>query len=108
LPYRYSLKNQNKPARQRLRHKANKKEQIYRQIIERGDCFEVKTLAVNCRDLIQAGIQPGPLLGAILERLVELVIDDPSLNAKEMLIVKALEVKDDPSIFAEKKYFFEK
>lgn len=84
------------------------KEEIYHQIIERGDCFEVKTLAINGRDLIQAGIKPGPLLGAILDRLVELVIDDQSLNTKEALISKALEVKDDPSIFAEKKYFFEK
>ena len=86
----------------------DEKEQIYRQIIERGDCFEVKTLAINGRDLIQAGILPGPLLGAILDRLVELVIDDQSLNTKDALIAKALEVKEDPSIFAEKKYFFEK
>ena len=84
------------------------KEAIYRQIIERGDCFEIKSLAVNGRDLIGAGIAPGPLLGAILERLVELVIDDQSLNQKETLLEKALEVKDDPTIFDEKKYFFEK
>ena len=63
---------------------------------------------MNGRDLIGAGIAPGPLLGAILERLVEFVIDDQSLNHREDLIKKALEVKDDPSIFNEKKYFFEK
>lgn len=32
-----------------------KKEAVYREIIRRGDCFEVKTLAVNGRDLIGAG-----------------------------------------------------
>ena len=84
------------------------KEKIYRQIVERGDCFEVKTLAVNGKDLIQAGIKPGPLLGAVLDRLVELVIDDQNLNTKDRLIQKALEVKDDPEIFKEKVYFFEK
>ena len=86
----------------------DEKEKIYRQIIERGDCFEVRTLAVGGKDLIQAGIEPGPLLGAVLERLVERVIDDPELNTKERLIALALKEKDDPSIFDEKAYFFEK
>ena len=84
------------------------KEAIYHLVIERGDCFEVKTLAVNGRDLIQSGIKPGPLLGAVLERLVEWVIDEPQRNTKEQLLEKAQEVKDDPSIFDEKIYFFEK
>lgn len=83
------------------------KENIYRKIVERGDCFEVKRLAVNGRDLIQSGIPQGPILGAILERLVELVIEDPELNEKECLLEKASQVKEDPSIFDEKQYFFE-
>lgn len=83
------------------------KEKIYRKIVERGDCFEVKRLAVNGRDLIQSGIPQGPILGAILERLVELVIEDPELNEKERLLEKASQIKDDPSIFDEKQYFFE-
>ena len=33
------------------------------QIRERGDCIRLKTLAVTGKDLIQAGIQPGPALG---------------------------------------------
>lgn len=86
----------------------HEKERLYKEIIQRGDCFEVKTLAVNGRDLIQAGIEPGPLLGAVLDRLVELVIDDQSLNEKNILLDKAMQVKDDPTIFDEKAYFFEK
>lgn len=84
------------------------KERLYKEIVARGDCFEVKDLAVNGRDLIAAGLQAGPLLGAVLERLVELVIDDQSLNDKTLLLKKAMEVKDDPTIFDEKAYFFEK
>lgn len=83
------------------------KERIYREIIARGDCFEVKSLAINGRDLIQSGIPQGPILGAILEHLVELVIEMPELNTKERLLEKAHQVKDDPSIFNEKNYFFE-
>lgn len=84
------------------------KEALYWQIIDEGQCFEIKSLAVNGRDLIQAGIKPGPLLGAVLERLTEEVIEDQSLNTKERLVALALEVKDDEHIFDEKEYFFRK
>lgn len=84
------------------------KEAIYHQIINEHQCFEIKTLAVNGRDLIEAGIKPGPLLGAVLERLTEEVIEDQSLNTKDKLIDLALRVKDDAHIFDEKEYFFRK
>lgn len=42
-----------------------------------------------------------------LERLVERVIDEPELNDRERLLALAVEVKDDPTIFDEKEYFFE-
>lgn len=83
------------------------KEDIYRNIIRRGDCFAVRMLAVNGRDLLGAGIPQGPMLGAVLERLVERVIDEPELNDRERLLALAVEVKDDPTIFDEKEYFFE-
>lgn len=84
------------------------KERLYRQIIEENQCFEIKSLAVNGRDLIAAGIKAGPLLGAVLERLTEEVIEDQSLNTKEKLIALAMKVKDDKHIFDEKEYFFRK
>lgn len=85
----------------------SEKEDIYRKILRRGDCFEVKALAVNGKDLIEAGISQGPILGAVLERLVELVIDTPEFNEKEKLLELANQVKSDPTIFNEKEYFFE-
>lgn len=81
---------------------------LYHQIIEENQCFEIKSLAINGRDLIAAGIEAGPLLGAVLERLTEEVIEDQSLNTKEKLVARALEVKDDAHIFDEKEYFFRK
>lgn len=84
------------------------KEKLYHEIIDAGQCFCVKMLAVNGNDLIAAGITPGPLLGAVLERLVERVIDAPELNEKASLIALALKEKDSPDIFAEKEYFFSK
>ncbi len=46
----------------------------------------LKDLAVNGRTLIEAGIPKGPLLGVVLEHLLETVIDDPSLNAQDTLV----------------------
>ncbi len=82
------------------------KKAIYQQIIEENQCFSIKQLEIDGRDLIQNGIEAGPLLGAVLERLCECVIDDQTLNQKEKLIELALKVKDDPTIFNEKEYFF--
>ena len=47
------------------------------------------------------------MLGAVLERLVERVIDEPELNDREKLLALAAQVKEDPTIFDEKEYFFE-
>ena len=84
----------------------DEKEQLYRQIIASGECYCVKMLAIGGRELIAAGITPGPLLGAVLERLVERVIDNPQLNTPKQLVALALEEKDSPDIFEEKKAFF--
>lgn len=82
------------------------KEKTCHRIIEEGQCFTVKKLAVGGRDLIGAGILPGPLLGAVLDRLTEAVIDDQSLNEKDKLLALAMELKDDPGIFRPKEEFF--
>ena len=42
----------------------------------------------------------------VLDRLVEWVIDDQSLNTKSQLLMIAGKIQDDPSIFEEKDYFF--
>lgn len=42
-------------------------------------------LAVDGRDLIRMGLEPGPRFGRILRHLLERVLDDPSLNRAEVL-----------------------
>ena len=56
------------------------------EIRARGDCISLKTLAMTGSDLIAAGLRPGRELGAILERLLELVLEDPEKNTKEELM----------------------
>ena len=45
-----------------------------------------KTLAVKGKDLIDAGVKPGPQMGEILNQMLERVLDDPDLNTKEALL----------------------
>ena len=49
--------------------------------------------------------RPGPLLGAILERLTDMVIERPELNTPPQLADLALEIKDREDIFEKRKEF---
>ena len=55
-----------------------------------GDCLSLKSLAVGGQDLMDAGIRPGKAVGETLNRLLELVLDHPEYNQKEILIRYAL------------------
>ena len=59
---------------------------LYEEIEREGDCLTIKNLAVNGRDLIQAGITPGPQLGLALQQLLEIVLEDPEKNTREYLL----------------------
>lgn len=82
------------------------KESVYHKVIEEGQCFTIKQLAIGGRDLIAAGIEPGPLLGAVLDKLSEAVIDDQTLNEKEKLLALAQKLKDDHKVYDPKEDFF--
>jgi tRNA nucleotidyltransferase (CCA-adding enzyme) len=48
-------------------------------------------LAVGGTDLLAAGVPAGPALGGVLGRLLERVLEDPSLNTREQLLALARE-----------------
>ena len=50
----------------------------------------LKDLAVSGGEIIEAGVERGPLTGRVMRFLLNDVIDDPSLNTKEELIKRAL------------------
>ncbi len=58
----------------------------FESIIEAGQCFAVKDLAVDGRDLIEAGIPAGKEIGRKLAGLLDIVIDDPECNDRETLL----------------------
>ena len=67
-------------------------DELYEKIKEEGQCVSLKTLAVGGKDLIAAGVQPGPLIGRILEQLLEEVLEDPGKNEKETLLARVKEL----------------
>lgn len=62
---------------------------MYVQIKSSGQCLSLKDLAINGRDLIQAGVQPGEKIGRILNELLQMVLENPELNEKLLLLEKA-------------------
>ena len=61
-------------------------EKLYHEIMEKHQCVSLKTLAVTGRDLIATGMKPGPQMGAVLQELLEMVLDQPEMNEKEKLL----------------------
>lgn len=53
------------------------------------DPVELADLAVDGDDLRRAGFAPGPLLGKILQRLLDWVLEDPSRNRTDLLLARA-------------------
>lgn len=70
---------------------AENAEKLYREIKADGNCLSVKELAVNGRDLIEAGVEAGKPVGEKLSRLLYLVLDNPQLNTREKLLSLAAE-----------------
>jgi putative nucleotidyltransferase with HDIG domain len=59
--------------------------------------LKVTDLAIKGTDVMRVlGIAPGRQIGVILERLLERVLDDPSLNEREKLEAMLPEVRDPP------------
>jgi tRNA nucleotidyltransferase (CCA-adding enzyme) len=68
--------------------------------LEKKPPFGLKDLEVNGNDIMnEFNLQPSPLIGQILNHLLELVLDDPDLNKKEILLKEAeLFLKNMPSL----------
>ena len=64
--------------------------QLYEQILTQKQCVSLKMLDVTGRDLMeQTGMAPGKKIGEVLKYLLDLVVDDPSRNQKEILLKEA-------------------
>ena len=59
-------------------------------IIEAQNAITVKDLKINGNDLIETfNFRQGPIIGKILNYLLDLILDDPNLNDRELLLEHA-------------------
>lgn len=59
---------------------------VYEEVMAAGDCLTLKDMALTGRDLLGLGMKPGKELGAILNRLLNHILDYPEDNEKEALL----------------------
>lgn len=52
-------------------------------------------LAVSGSDLIADGMQPGKQIGVVLQALLELVIEQPEYNTKEILLEQSRKLRGE-------------
>ena len=62
--------------------------ECWRKIRENGECVSLKTMAVTGKDLLAAGMSPGPQVGEKLNQMLEYVLLHPEDNQKQILIDK--------------------
>jgi poly(A) polymerase/tRNA nucleotidyltransferase (CCA-adding enzyme) len=62
-----------------------------------GDALEQGQLAIDGNDLLaELQLAPGPQVGELLRRLLEAVLDDPSLNTRQRLLAQARAWQSEP------------
>ena len=59
------------------------------QELERERAFTIRDLSISGNDLMNLGVPKGPTIGTILELLLETVLDDPSQNKRDTLLMIA-------------------
>jgi tRNA nucleotidyltransferase (CCA-adding enzyme) len=65
-------------------------EQRVDELLAQGAALSTRDLAIDGNDLIrQLGLRPSRLVGEVLSALLELVVDDPSLNERDRLLAAA-------------------
>lgn len=68
--------------------------ELYEEILEEGDCLSLKDLQITGKELMEiAHIPEGPTVGIIMKKLLEKVLEDPSLNHVETLLSLAMKEK---------------
>ncbi len=61
---------------------------LYEEVVSKNEAVTIKDLAVNGRDLMDAGMKPGTDIGETLKKMLDDVIEEPAHNDKKYLIEK--------------------
>lgn len=71
---------------------------IAEQIMAEQQCFQLKDLAVNGRDIMNLGVDTGPIVGKVLNHLLDMVLDGNIENDRDVLIKEAEKYLNGPAI----------
>ncbi len=58
---------------------------LYEEILRKEECVSLKDLALTGKDLMELGVPQGKQLGAILQKLLDDVLENPEHNTREYL-----------------------
>ena len=64
-------------------------------IIDNEEALDVKELAISGRELIDMGYPKGPIIGEVLDILLQEILANASLNYREYLMNRASELKEE-------------
>lgn len=78
------------PDTQRSRiEKTNQVEEVFKNIIEKNQCFSIKDMEIDGNDLIGVGFRQGKHIGDVLKNLLDKIIDGELQNEHDILITEA-------------------
>ena len=83
---RADIKAQADMAQETRLQKIDNIEYILEEVLQDDECFSLKDLAVNGKELITIGYKPGKEIGEVLNNLLDLVISGEYKNEKEKLL----------------------
>ncbi len=70
--------------------------QILANVLEQGEAFSLKQLAINGQDVINAGVAQGPHVGEVLDKALDAVIDGKVSNERNELVAFIQKVTPKP------------
>ena len=68
--------------------------ELYDRLLAEKPALTIRELAVDGKDLKEAGIPAGPGMGEILKHLLEYVLEDPARNDRETLLKEVANLQD--------------
>lgn len=70
-------------------------ESLYNEIIADGDCIVKEKMALRGNDLKELGVEPGKVMGEVINRMFEEVLRNPGMNDRDKLIEFVEDSKSD-------------
>ncbi len=93
LVYRADTMAKSEYAKEKILPELCETKRLAAEILAEKQCLSLKQLAVSGSDLIAMGMTPGPQMGETLNRLLQLVLEEPSRNTREYLLSQIERVK---------------